>query len=1827
MYPYDDPLARARNNHQKLIKHDALKQKYGANNAAQAKAAADLTQRIPHAPAAMVVGASEVASQIPGAFDRLFNTNNPDVEAQKQNPDQSTPEDISASDDMDEMGNRANNAQSNTTLFTGNTDYRTPQDPQSPMDAYDAVQSQTPDQDIYSSQYRDAYADAYTQLDNEVLKPLVGAADRAYQQHLGPKARLNQLAQQQQGQEWQNDPAKAGFIPGENLGDFAGKMGQEGYGLLKGTTRVGFVGMESLLQHYVTGPVRGTAEAFKKDMGFMEGLRNINEEMQKTDARYAAEQLSKGNRVNLGQGFFPNSKLTTSDLRKYSDSEHVPEDLSDTIETYGVPIMQRSKREREEWKPFDGDSYSPGRHVAYQFTDPGTVPYDMMSGALDASIQILGDPAAKASLGLSKINKARKTFNAASDFFPRTRTAYANIKDLGLRNMLNDESARLPGKASRDPNFIKSTGLINGSTRKSVFSPTVESFWEGKRGRKVSQWLAAQDDYLTVKKYTGLREPSEIEFVRNNKYPDTIKKYLKNRSGKQLPYTPELPRFGKDFNIEWIERAISGVPDAGKIHIWDKERSADELNQMMSAMNFSRSRRSDYLSRWAKVKKGDRAGSRKIVQEIQEEGAEKVGLLPPKKDVVGEENRILGELADVDKKLNEVNNRVLDQDPSGVIANADQFMYKEELLARRVRLNDDLTEVRAKNSDYTDHGAAPEFQAIFKRKFDELIEEQENLRRYIQNRASDPAVQPAMRLSKSGSYNFEDEIQKSIASTQRNFEDMAEDAALRGDESLSKRYFEQAAAKDPEQINAAMNNRLDKILARDVEESIYVMDPYRFMEFARSTQKGPLSLMIRASKKFPRRELYEESGISQVVSKFMQDFWKPAVLLRPAWPMKVIPEENVRQTFAGYSGAVDDPLGYMANIIGDLSRTRFNVTKTKPIEKIGVPKVERREYTWGDLAPSGTPLSRSATKNETTNQAFSHWRTQWSEDLDLARVQDIVQRPRTPAHNPAFYEAWAQNISQEAQRPIAQMVATNKQYLVDNWFKKSGDAKEDIDKIKKSLFDETPEDLHPRLRKALSTKRGVQNFMNAIEARIHRVAGGEIEHFQRGGVPINAAEGAQARADEIIDGGEEIVTSGDQDIVDAISRGKFYGVRQTPGEQPKYDIINGDTDEFKQFAEELRENYYNVAPATALSARPRRSLALPDKQYRQAGMRNTMFSVMNTVPSNYFNRSPLYNQAFYRAMIDRFPVLGKENQERAIRNAAKSGLPRKQQREMAAKYGHVSDETMSLEDAERLAHGEAQAEVKDLLYDMSVRSRFGAEHRALIPFFDAMIEVTSAWARLLNPTNPRSYRNLRRIQQTLQGGRESEVPGTDNHYISTNSYGDEVVNIPSQLLPVGFVSEQILGSTPGETGNTQPQAQIPLANMNMVTGFGPGFGPVAQIPAANLIPEVPQTQWIKELMFPYGPERSELESMGDIPLQGAPTWARNILQATQFGEDFERKQIGTNIDVLKTMAANGEVDLSTLEGKNAAIDKAKNAGKFLTLIRAFGSAFLPAPPRYEFESEDKHGTARALNDIAEYYRKLQQEEGYSENEALGYIKDELGYRPDQTILFSESESKRIRPAPLTKEGYNKKLEHKETFEQYPNTAYYAFPDDPDDEFSFKAHMDQYDQGSREQLTERQFTHRLQNTMARLTLERHKQILKNKGHDPNKGKAKQYLQALRDELKERYPDYENTFKNTAVGEPSSASFQDKLDELKNWEDSEVLSNTDVGKAVNEYLTRREKVIEYLESPELDMQESSLSRAKAAAPFREYLRATGKALTEEVPEFQSVWDRVLSREIDK
>lgn len=338
-----------------------------------------------------------------------------------------------------------------------------------------------------------------------------------------------------------------GFI-GKGADAALGEIDESLTPTLKGTLRTGVVALETPLQELQTF-IRAGGWAGNKlaqdqgDTSVLNRLRNIVDPTRWDDqaeafgeaytnagsssGREAIGAMLRGEDVDLGSGFIPAG------------------DIEETV-------RQRANRlTLDVGKAHFGGpgnlSITPGRVFAATVTEPGTTPFNVLSGVTDAAVAWFGDPAAalgaaaKTSRVGNRLGRAGRALRsgeglaAAADefahigqFAPVVDRTFQGRAAEGLGDLVDNLTGRLRG---------------GRGTRNSVQPDLVEQ-WLTKGGQRVVGKMAETSDFYELWQATGKQLPVGMTLrIADATSPQEVMDILKPALGAELRQAPEFNGF------------------------------------------------------------------------------------------------------------------------------------------------------------------------------------------------------------------------------------------------------------------------------------------------------------------------------------------------------------------------------------------------------------------------------------------------------------------------------------------------------------------------------------------------------------------------------------------------------------------------------------------------------------------------------------------------------------------------------------------------------------------------------------------------------------------------------------------------------------------------------------------------------------------------------------------------------------------------------------------------------------------------------------------------------------------------------------------------------------------------------------------------------------------------------------------------------------------------------------------------------------------------------------------------------------------------------------
>ena len=429
---------------------------------------------------------------------------------------------------------------------------------------------------------------------------------------------------------------------------------------------------------------------------------------------------------------------------------------------------------------------------------------------------------------------------------------------------------------------------------------------------------------------------------------------------------------------------------------------------------------------------------------------------------------------------------------------------------------------------------------------------------------------------------------------------------------------------------------------------------------------------------------------TNVLDFLSQDVWKPFALLRGAWTVRVVGEEQVRMAAAGLDSLVSHPLRAIAWATGREAKEGTGV-----IGRVAgaVPRAAGAAGR-GEVDVLGTQfdaLDDAADFARSLSQRGGGWR------------KNVVSHGKTIVSRDDDVERYAQGLQSElgqlASDPISRVVAGG-----------------------------VPEGSMP----------GVSSGNPVEDAKVWFRTGKGNKFRQElaeasGMDDLLTDAGADAYIDSVFKR-IRIKTGDDPRLIDAVATGKLNG--QSLADP----TVRTELQAFA--AEGIGPEFAKVD--ISLAGRPTAGGKVGEYMNQATDF---LFTNLMSKETNYLSRSPAFRQFYYQRLIELAPFMDDAAKAGAIKGARAAGLD-----DVAEKMGRLAKKgtgDLTLEEADVVAKGFGLDSTKKLLFDLSEKSQAADITRIIFPFAEAWREILTNWSRI-GTENPAV---IRRAQQGIEGAR------------------------------------------------------------------------------------------------------------------------------------------------------------------------------------------------------------------------------------------------------------------------------------------------------------------------------------------------------------------------------------------------------------------------------------------------------------------------------------------
>lgn len=589
---------------------------------------------------------------------------------------------------------------------------------------------------------------------------------------------------------------------------------------------------------------------------------------------------------------------------------------------------------------------------------------------------------------------------------------------------------------------------------------------------------------------------------------------------------------------------------------------------------------------------------------------------------------------------------------------------------------------------------------------------------------------------------------------------------------------------------------------------------------------------------------------------------------------------------------------------------------------------------------------------------------------------------------------------------------------------------------------------------------------------------------------------------------------------------------------------------------------------------------------------NSFFDTIAGGAMEKLEKSPIYRQYYYKFVKENADLLKPEQFDEMIAGiragAQRLGISEsayigggKREFDNLLKMRASATGEGTVEQLNEWASNRAFISMKGLLFDAAQKRNVDEVLKVLIPFGAAWREVIGKYATQFaaDPTN------FRKVERVFTGATnvDLEQDGTGFFYKDPQT-GQYMFNYPlsdkfSQLF----------------TGLTSPLV-APVKGLSVGLTFMPGVGPVGQIGANALLPFVPKESDFRKVFLPYG-------TPGTAITDFTPGWMRKTFDALRANPDkMDGIYAQTYVETVRALNATGEYDLSNVDDKERLLNDARGKARVLSLFRAFNQFLGPASGTTKFELDTEQGDTYMAH-LVKDFQKMQAEDYDSSVQTF------LETYGDDMLLYVSGKSKsEISGLEPTSEFEVWAKQNKSVMSKYKDVAGFFAPGGAD--FNFQVWKAQVDSGQRERLSASEIIDQAQLMVGSA---KYRQARLKFGPYPSREQQawlREYRKALHSELP--------GFPEVASFDPSE--FPKMIGQLRLAVQEPKLADNDVVKAVQIYLDKRDAAIAQAQAAGF----VGLS-SRTVAPLREYLASIGEALIEKYPDFKRIYEQKLQAEL--
>jgi hypothetical protein len=725
----------------------------------------------------------------------------------------------------------------------------------------------------------------------------------------------------------------------------------------------------------------------------------------------------------------------------------------------------------------------------------------------------------------------------------------------------------------------------------------------------------------------------------------------------------------------------------------------------------------------------------------------------------------------------------------------------------------------------------------------------------------------------------------------------------------------------------------------------------------------------------------------------------------------------------------------------------------------------------------------------------------------------------------------------------------------------------------------------------------------------------------------------------------------DQDILDAIARGRFNGkpIVRTSGRSGNFVYDDG----FRAHLEEYARSENGRAPQMLMydTGRFHAEDVLGIKALDTPAMRHIadfFFGNLYGRTSDYLSRSPSFRNIYWKKITHLIASLDPNDAATVVRRAEQAGLTQTMMKNIRerARLAYRDGDTATIDEIDAMARSAALTDVRDLLFDATKKGAFFDQMRLVFPFGDAWKEVYEAWVKIMVLRKGRPAKSLLKGVRAAQNatGLGQDIYGYDP---TTGEYTAMPDGKREGFLWKDPTSGEWMFSLPlsqemsklFQPGYPGTRMVAPARNLNIAGNIFPGFGPIVDQVVAYTVPDDPRLDGLREWLFPFGaPAEADTPAGRALDMRRVlPGWLRRlpaVAADTELGGFVYNylNNVDNDPSFLATQAHVFKQYLSTLDhvpGHSELADITKQARTIALRIysqRGLGQFFGPASPQPQYTintADDENVIATLLSNELNKAETAAIINGEDRDQAVIDFLDTYG---PEVWAYMASNSKSLVPGmEATDEWWDWYRLNEDIVEQYPNVGGFFGPaQGREAPFSLDAYQGQMDRGMRHINQPEAVYDDAARSLAWIAYSRVRDRMPPESERTPEDQIA--LGAVKRELEQYFGVQLNgaeqqNLRRTQINELN----QIVVDALNGNETALKMLATPQGQALAAYMDMRTTVRDAAIN-ELGLRsQTSWAQAKSASRLRDTMRALARDLSAVSPEFRKLYDTVLEGEM--